>query len=152
MQSVKCRMNRSVLCNHFALCIFNFALFFCCGMKLSMEKVEITERCVEYSLRIIKLYRELEKDSVGRIIGKQLLRSGTSIGANVHEAQGAQSKADFISKMSVAHKESYESSYWIRIIRESGIIPGNRLNDLCEETGQIIRILSAILISSKKKV
>jgi len=117
-----------------------------------MEKVDITERCVEYSLRIIKLYRELEKDSVGRIIGKQLLRSGTSIGANVHEAQGAQSKADFISKMSIAQKEAHESSYWLRIIRESGVIPVNRLNDLCEETGQLIRILSAILISSKKKV
>ena len=116
-----------------------------------MQKVEISERCVGYSLRIIKLYRELEKDSVGRIIGKQLLRSGTSIGANVHEAQGAQSKADFISKMSVAYKEAHESSYWLRIIKESDIISGNRLDDLCEETGQIIRILSAILISSKKK-
>ncbi len=71
-------------------------------------KADIVERSITYSLRIIRLYRELEKDSVGRVLGKQLLRSGTSIGANVHEAQGAQSKADFIAKMSIAHKEAYE--------------------------------------------
>ena len=61
-----------------------------------MNKPEILERCVQYSLRIIKLFKHLEKDSAGRIIWKQLLRCGTSIGANVHEAQGGQSKADLI--------------------------------------------------------
>jgi four helix bundle protein len=79
--------------------------------KMEREKPDIAKRSFQYALRIIKLYRELEKDRVGRILGKQLLRSGTSIGANVHEAQGAQSKADFITKMSIAHKEAYETSY-----------------------------------------
>jgi len=64
---------------------------------------DILERSVAYSLRIVKLYRELQKDKGGRIIGRQLLRSGTSIGANIHEARGGQSKADFIAKMSIAH-------------------------------------------------
>ena len=59
-----------------------------------MTKPDIVERSVAYALRIIKLYRELDKDAVGRVLGKQLLRSGTSIGANIHEAQGGQSKAD----------------------------------------------------------
>lgn len=63
------------------------------------DKGGIAERSVRYSLRIINLYRALEKDGVGRVLGKQILRSGTSIGANVHEAQGGQSRADFIAKM-----------------------------------------------------
>ena len=114
------------------------------------DKAGIVERSVAYSLRIIKVYRELEEDNVGRILGKQLLRSGTSIGANVHEAQGAQSKADFISKMSIAHKEARESAYWLRLLHESELIPASRLNDLSDETDQLIRIISSILVTSKK--
>jgi len=114
------------------------------------DKSDIVERSVSYSLRIINLYYELEKDSVGRILGKQLLRSGTSIGANVHEAQGAQSKADFISKMSIAHKEARESAYWLRLLQESELIPPNRLRDLSDETDQLIKILSSILITAKR--
>ena len=114
------------------------------------DKSIIVERSVAYSLRIIKVYRELEKDGVGRILGKQLLRSGTSIGANIHEAQGAQSKADFISKMSIAYKEALESSYWLRLLQEAGLIPPRRLRDLSDETEQLIKILSSIIVTSKK--
>ncbi|MBI4620367.1 MAG: four helix bundle protein [Desulfobacterales bacterium] len=114
------------------------------------DKSDIVERSVAYSLRIINLYHELEKDSVGRILWKQLLRSGTSIGANVHEAQGAQSKADFISKMSIAHKEARESAYWLRLLQESELIPPDRLRDLSDETDQLIKILSSILITAKR--
>lgn len=113
------------------------------------KKNDIVERSVKFALRIIRLYRNLEKDSAGLIIGKQLLRSGTSIGANVHEAQGAQSKADFIAKMSIAHKEAYETSYWLHLIRESKMINEDKLSDLIDETSQIVKILSSILITSK---
>ena len=82
-------------------------------------KKDILERTVNYSLSIVKLSRELEKDSVGRVLGKQVLRSGTAIGANVHEAQGGQSKADFIAKMSIAHKEALESAYWLHLIQKT---------------------------------
>ena len=84
-------------------------------------KEDIVERSGAYSLRIIKLFQEVEKKSVGKILGKQLLRSGTSIGANVHEAQGAQSKADFIAKMSIAHKEAKECVYWLRLFSDADI-------------------------------
>jgi four helix bundle protein len=113
-------------------------------------KPEILERSIVYSLRIIKLYKELERDSVGRIIGRQLLRSGTSIGANLHEAQGGQSKADFIAKLSIAHKEARESAYWLRLIHEAELLPSNRIKDLVGETDQFIKILSAILLSTKQ--
>lgn len=116
----------------------------------SDDKPDILERTIAYSVRIIKLYRKLEKDSVGRIIGKQLLRSGTSIGANVHEAQGGQSKADFISKISIAHKEARESAYWFRVIKEAELLSINRIGELSNETDQLVKILSSILITSKK--
>ena len=81
--------------------------------KVRTTKFDIGERTITYSLRIIKLYREVRKDCVGAILARQLLRSGTSIGANVHEAQGGQSKADFVSKISIAHNETRESAYWL---------------------------------------
>lgn len=116
------------------------------------EKSIILERSVQYSLNIIKLYLVLIKDSVGRIIGKQLLRSGTSVGANVHEAQGAQSNKDFIAKMSISHKEARESAYWLRIIRESKILSYEKFKHIINETDQIIKILSSILLTSKDKL
>ena len=111
---------------------------------------EITERTASYALRIIKLYRHIEKDSVGRILGKQLLRSGTSVGANVYESRGAQSRADFIAKMSIAHKEILETGYWLKLLVESEVVPKERLEDLMDETLQLTKIISAILIKSKK--
>ncbi len=113
-------------------------------------KNEIVERSVAFSLRIIGVYRELEKDNVGRILGNQLLRAGTSIGANVHEAQGAQSKADFVAKMSIAHKEALETAYWLRLVSEADLVDRSRLHDLGEETNQLCKILSSILLTSKQ--
>ena len=111
---------------------------------------DVTERTVAYALRIIKLYRHIQNDSVGRILGKQLLRSGTSVGANVHEAQGAQSRADFIAKLSIAQKEIIETGYWLRLLAEAQIVPEDRISMLRDETEQLTKILSTILINSKK--
>jgi four helix bundle protein len=110
---------------------------------------EIGDRTIKFSLRIMKLYRVLEKDSLGRLLGKQLLRSGTSIGANVQEGLGGQSRADFVAKLSIAYKEARETLYWIRLIEEDRLINPTRLHDLKEETLQITKILASILISSK---
>ena len=109
----------------------------------------IADLSVAYALRVTRLYRALERDGVGRVVGRQLLRSGTSIGANVHEAQGAQSKADFIAKMSIAHKEARESAYWLHLIRESGTLPADRLGDLSSENERLIRVISSILRTAK---
>lgn len=113
-------------------------------------QTDIVERSVAYALRIIELVRLLNRDEIGRILGSQLLRSGTSVGANIHEAQGAQSKADFIAKMSISHKEARESAYWLRLVGDSKIISNNRLDGLRDETEQIIKIISAILLTAKK--
>ena len=116
------------------------------------EPQDISERTSAFAIRIIKLYRHIQKDSVGRILGKQLLRSGTSVGANVHEAQGAQSRADFISKMSIAQKECLETRYWLHLFLESKILSKTQLGDLQDETTQLIKIISSILIASKKNL
>lgn len=118
--------------------------------RTSVANPGIVERTVKYALDVIGLYRKLEFDSVGRILGKQLLRSGTSIGANVHEAQAGQSKADFICKMSIAHKEARESAYWLRLIIEAHLGMTEDVERMRDETQQLIRILSAILITSKQ--
>ena len=109
----------------------------------------ISERTVAFSLRVIRLYRELETDGAGKILGRQLLRCGTSIGANVQEAQAGQSKPDFIAKMSVAHKEAREVAYWLRLVREAGLVPAPRLVPLEDEAQQIARIIAAILLTAK---
>ena len=90
-------------------------------------KGDIAIRSMEFALQAIDLYRELRQDQVGGVLGKQFLRSGTAIGANVQEAQGAQSKADFIAKMSIAHKEALETAYWLKLFAKAKIIPGGRL-------------------------
>ncbi|MFN0073154.1 MAG: four helix bundle protein [Chloroflexota bacterium] len=111
--------------------------------------ISITERSIAYSVRMIQLYRELSSDSAGRVIARQLLRSATSVGANVHEAQAGQSKADFIAKMSIAHKEATESRYWLRVIAEAQLIQDKKLVGLRDETEQIIRILGKILVTAR---
>ncbi len=117
-----------------------------------MVKPDIAEKSVNYALRVIQLHRELEKSSAGRVLGKQLIRSGTSVGANIQEAQAAQSKADFIAKMSIAHKEARETAYWLRLIRQSELIPLSCLDSLEDETVEIVKIISSILLTSKQNL
>ena len=113
---------------------------------------DIVSRSIQFSIRVIKLYRELEKDNVGRIIGKQLLKSGTSIGANIHEAQGGQTKPDFITKITIAFKEARETIYWLKVIEESGIIPASRLVEIRDEANQITKTLSSIILTAKQNL
>ena len=119
---------------------------------MKVERVDLLERTINYSLRLIKLYQELKRDEAGRILGKQLLRSGTSIGANLHEAQGGQSKADFISKISIAYKEARETLYWLLLIEKSSLFQGFVLGSLIDETEQLIKIFCSIILSSKQNL
>jgi four helix bundle protein len=118
--------------------------------KAKPPKRDLCRRTFEFSLRIVKVCQELEKsDGVARTLGRQLLRSGTSIGANVEEGQGSQSRVDFASKYAIARKEARETQYWIRIIGASGIIPEAKLAKLPGESAELTAILTAIV--KKKK-
>ena len=119
-------------------------------MKNGGQPQPITERSFEFAVRIVKLCQFLdEKRGVPRVMGPQILRSGTSVGANVEEAQGAQSKADFNSKMSIALKEARETHFRLRILGAASVVPKNRLDPLVQEADEIQRIIGAIIVSSK---
>ncbi len=111
---------------------------------------EITARTFDFAVRIIKLCQVLEeKPGVSRTLANQLLRSGTSIGANVEEARAGQSKADFIHKNAIALKEARETHYWLRLLAATEIISKEKLNNLLQEADELQRILGAIIVSSK---
>jgi four helix bundle protein len=114
---------------------------------------DIRARSFKYALRAIKLYQFLQegKDGAGWILGKQYLRSATSIGANIEEAQSGQSRADFIHKYSIAQKEARESLYWLRLLAESEIVPPNRITSLMQETEELIAVITTIIVRAKNK-
>jgi four helix bundle protein len=119
-------------------------------VKCKSDGKEIQSRTFEFAVRIVKLCQHLdEKSGVSRTIGKQLLRAGTSVGANVEEAQSGQSKADFISKIAIALKEARETRYWLRLIVASNLLPIERLSDLQTEIEELMKILGAIIVSAK---
>jgi four helix bundle protein len=112
----------------------------------------IEERAEEYAIRAIKVYRYLQKDrdGVGWVLGKQFLRSATSIGANMTEAQSGESRADFIHKCSVAQKEAKESRYWLKLMLRAELLPTKKIEPLLQETEEIVAVITAIIVKTKK--
>ena len=120
-------------------------------MNMSEERGNIiVQKSYAFALDIIKLYKYLiEKKEY--VLSKQVLRSGTSIRANIHEAVSGQSKKDFIHKLGIAVKEARETCYWLNLLKDSEYIPPddfNKLNNLCNE---IIKILNSIILTTKEK-
>ncbi len=113
------------------------------------SQADIKSRTFEFSVQIIELYKYLQIDKKEYMLGKQLLRSGTSIGANVEEATAAQSKKDFIAKMSISLKEARETNYWLRLLKRTGYI---QKNELIKESEEIMNILGAIIRTSRKNL
>ena len=114
------------------------------------HKRDLPERTFMFAQRMVKLCEALQKKpGVSRTLGQQLLRSGTSIGANVEEGQAGQSRADFISKYSIACKEARETHYWLRLLAASEVVPAPKLQSLIEETNQLIAILTTIIKKTK---
>lgn len=109
------------------------------------------ERSYQFALRIIRLVSSLPKNDVCKVIGGQLLRSGTSVGANVEEAQAAYSKSDFANKMSIAQKEARESNYWLRLLRDTRQIKEDLLKEIIDESEEISKILFSIVKTSKSR-
>jgi len=120
-------------------------------MNESAKPKDIRKRTFSFALRVVKVCQHLdERPGVARTLARQLLRSGTSIDANVEEAQAGQSKADFISKYAIALKEARETLYWLKLLSESKILPDSRISDLRSEAEEITRILGAIIVSAKR--
>lgn len=112
----------------------------------SMKPKDLKQRTKEFALRIIKLVESLPRGKITDVIGKQLLRSGTSVGANYRSACRAKSTADFISKMGTVEEEADESIYWMELLVEGGLVHNDEVDELLDEADQIV----AITVSSIK--
>ena len=122
------------------------------GEVADERKRDILERTFRFSVRVVKLCQVLdERPGVGRTLSRQLLRSGTSIGANVEEAQAGQSRADFLSKYFIACKEARETHYWLRLIAECEIVPATRLGEITQECNELVAILTTIVKNTRSE-
>ncbi len=113
-----------------------------------MKQNDLHSRTKSYAIRIIRLYSALPKSTEAQVIGKQFLRSGTSIGAHYAEASRSRSDAEFVSKLQIGLQELQETKYWIELLFEAEIIAENRVEGLLQETNELI----AIFVSIVKKV
>jgi four helix bundle protein len=114
-----------------------------------MKENIIQKKSYAFALSIISLYKVLSAEKKEFVLSRQLLRSGTSIGANVEEALAASSKADFINKINISAKENRETSYWLRLLKDSSFIEDEIFNPLQAECLEMQRIFSSILLTSK---
>ena len=114
-----------------------------------MNKIELEIRTKGFSLNLIRFLQSLPKNYLGEALGRQLLKSGTSIGANYREANRAESKADFIHKLAIAEKEASETVYWLELILEGGIGTNQEAIRLMQEAKQLLAIFTAAGRTSK---
>jgi four helix bundle protein len=114
-------------------------------------KRDLPERTFEFARRVVKLCQALDQTpGVSRTLAHQLLRSGTSVGANVEEGQASQSRADFVAKYSIACKEARETHYWLRLLSTSEIVTVRKLGSLIDESNQLVAILTAIIKTTRR--
>ena len=120
-----------------------------CKERYDMSN-EVLELSFEYSVLSVKFVRDMKKTTCEFELMSQFLRSATSVGANITEAQFPQSKADFVSKMSIARKEANESKYWLRLLVATEIVAKEQVDELLQKIERILKLLNAIIISSRK--
>ena len=109
----------------------------------------VADKSKAFAIRIVKLYRYLCEEKKEYVLSKQLLRSGTSIGANVKEALRGQSRADFIAKMSISLKEASETEYWLEILHETDYLTDNQFKGIYEACKELLKLLTSIIKTSK---
>ncbi len=110
----------------------------------------VLEKSFLFSVRVVNLYKYMTEVKKEYILSKQLLRCGTSIGANATEAQKGQSKADFVAKMCIALKEAYEAEYWIRLLYHTEYIEKSAYDSLAKDIDELISLLSSICKTAEK--
>jgi four helix bundle protein len=113
------------------------------------EENVVREKSFAFAVRIVKMYRHLTEQRKEFVLSKQVLRSGTSIGANVEEAMGGQSRADFLCKLGIAYKEARETSYWIRLLKETKYLDENEAASILQDAEELLRIIGSILKTSR---
>lgn len=112
---------------------------------------DLSVRTKEFALRVIRLYSSLSSATAAQVLGKQVLRSGTSVGANYREANRARSTAEFVAKIGDCLKELDETAYWLELLVESSLMPTAKVADLRDECDQLLAIFTAIAKKSKSR-
>ena len=115
-------------------------------------KEDIQKKSIDFAVRIVRLARYLQTEKTDFVISRQILRSGTSIGANVREAQYAQSPADFVAKLSIALKEGAETQYWIEILQRTELVTVTRMKRLKADCDELVGMLVQSIKASKRKL
>ena len=115
------------------------------------ERCDLKKRTRQFALRVIRLYGSLGRDTLSQVLGKQVLRSGTSVGANYREASRARSDAEFVSKLGIAQQELEETLYWFELLVESNLIAERQIAELRDEANQLMAIFITIMRNRKKK-
>ena len=116
-----------------------------------MKENKLIDLSKQFAVDIVNLCTEIKESRKGNVLLNQLLRSGTSIGANIHEANYASSKADFINKFQIALKECYESDYWLELFRDTKMITEDEYEEMFEKCSKIRRLLIASITTAKKE-
>jgi four helix bundle protein len=111
----------------------------------------VQDKSFRFAVQIVGYIRRQQKDHVNLVLTRQLLRSGTSIEANVEEALGGQSSKDFVAKLAIAAKEARETGYWLRLIRETQSHDQQELADLLKECDGLVRMLNSIILTTRRK-
>lgn len=111
----------------------------------------IQQKSFAFAIRIVNLYKYLSNEKKEFVLSKQLLRSGTSIGANIEESIGGQSEKDFLSKISIAYKETRESIYWLKLLQETDYLSEEQASSLLNDAEEICKIISKIQITIKSR-
>ena len=114
-----------------------------------MKENILKDKSYKFALRVVKLYQYLADERKEFVMSKQILRSGTSIGANIEEANQAQSKSDFVHKLSISQKESFETHYWIRILRDGNFLSEKLANSLLEDCEEIRKLITSSIKTAK---
>jgi four helix bundle protein len=112
---------------------------------------DIRERTFDFAARIVNLANHIPNTNAGEVLGRQLIRAGTSIGANAREAVAAYSRDDFVFKTNLTLKEARETSYWLRVLKATKVIAPSRLTSIIDEAEQIKKILGSIVSKAKRK-
>ena len=115
-----------------------------------MSESIIKNKSFQFAIQVVNLYKLLNSDRKEFVMSKQMLRSGTSVGANVRESQNAQSTADFIHKLSIAQKECDETLYWLELLKTTDYINEAEFSSICSDGNEILKIIRSIILTTKK--
>ena len=115
-----------------------------------MSESIIGKKSFEFAIRIVNFYKKFSSEKKEFILSKQILRSGTSIGANIREALNAQSKMDFIHKLSISQKECDESLYWLELLKDTKYLSQEEFSPIHSQTTEVLKIIRSIILTSKK--